>query len=244
MKSTNPLKSELANLIRVTRKNRTSSRRLFLRFGAILILAVMLASGFYWSSAASSSSKAFTNEKPQIATSDVANPSGRSLGFVSMFTPPPQMAVTIATFASDCTTPKTVFNVQDTGDDLIVCAKVTGFQPHWRVLWSNANFVTVANSPVGTGEVTFTLTAASSVGDWRVILYDPFGGSVQAVTTFTVIDAENPSADIAVSKGLISNNLSAGGQAVFAVQVNSRGPSNTGTITLTDDVPVNTGPVN
>jgi uncharacterized repeat protein (TIGR01451 family) len=245
MKSKNPLKSELANLIHVSRKNRTSSLRLFLRFGAILILAVTLASGFYWSSAASSSSKALSNEKAAAAareqntTPTVADPAGApSLGFVSFLTPPPQAAVTIATFASDCTTPKTVFNLQDT--DKTVCAKVTGAQPFWRVLWSNSFFNTVANSPVGTGEVTFTLTAASSVGDWRVILFDPFGGSVQAVTTFTVIDAANPSADTSVSKGLISNNLSAGGQVVFAVQVNSRGPSDATTVVLTDDVPANT----
>lgn len=244
MKSTNPLKSDLANFSSVTRKNRTSSLRLFLRFGAILILAVMLASGFYWSSSASTSSKAFTNQNPAtaretVATSSVADVGGtRSFGFVSMLTPPPPVGPTVSVFASDCTTPQNVFNLQDT--DKTVCAKVTGAQPFWRVLWSNANFATVQDVPVGAGTSTFTLTAASSLGDWRVILYDPFGGTVQGVSSFTVIDANNPSADVIVSKGLISSNLSAGGQAVFTLQVSNAGPSSASSVSLSDDVPANT----
>src|SRR5262249_47307969 len=53
----------------------------------------------------------------------------------------PPTSPTVATFASDCTTAKTLFNVQDT--DKTVCANITGATPGWRVLWSNARNVTV-----------------------------------------------------------------------------------------------------
>ncbi len=250
MKSINTLlKSDLPLLKDRGRESRTPSPRLSLRLslrvGAILILAGMLAGSFYWSSAAATSNKAALVQKQIPAVETITTPStfsnlvpSPSLGvgrFPSMFLP--QAATSVAIYASDCTTPKTLFNVQDA--DKVVCAKVTGGQPDWRILWSNANFITVQNVPVGTGESTFTLTESSSLGDWRVIVYDPQGGTVQAVTSFTVVDAENPTADVSVQKSLISANLSPGGQAIFAVQVNNAGPDAVA-VTLSDDVPANT----
>src|SRR6266550_3362877 len=103
--------------------------------------------------------------------------------------------------------PKCFFNLQD--NDKTVCAKASGFDPSWVIIWSNADGVAVQESPVGSGQSTFTLTAGSSLGDWRVILYEPFGGSVEALTSFTVIDSANPSADIAISKGSLSSSVEA-----------------------------------
>jgi uncharacterized repeat protein (TIGR01451 family) len=155
--------------------------------------------------------------------------------------PLPQAApTTLETFAGDCTTPKSVFNLQDT--DLTVCAKFTNVQIGWRLIWSNAKFVSVQTVPLTTqhGTATFTLNANSSLGDWRVILYEPFGGSVQAVTPFTVIDAQNPSADVYVSKALISTSASSGHQLLYSLQVSNHGPSDAAAVTLADDVPANT----
>src|SRR5215212_11930366 len=57
----------------------------------------------------------------------------------NLLSPLPQAApVTLETFAGDCTTPKNVFNLQDS--DLTVCAKFTNATPGWRLIWSNANF--------------------------------------------------------------------------------------------------------
>lgn len=147
-------------------------------------------------------------------------------------------APTISIFASDCTTPKLLFNLQDT--DKTVCAKATGYQANQYILWSNAEFELVQSAPVGTGTATFTLTAASSLGDWRVLLYEPSGGDVYAVTPFTVIDAANPSADVTVSKGAASSSLPAGEQAVFSIQVTNLGPSDATSVTVTDTIPANT----
>jgi uncharacterized repeat protein (TIGR01451 family) len=84
------------------------------------------------------------------------------------------------------------------------------------------------------------LTAGSSLGDWRVILFEPFGGSVQAVTSFTVIDAANPTADVSVSKGAISGSASNASQVVFSVQVSNSGPSAASAVVLSDTLPLNT----
>jgi uncharacterized repeat protein (TIGR01451 family) len=158
----------------------------------------------------------------------------------SFLMPPQASPPTVATFASDCTTSKTVFNVQDT--DKTVCAKFTGATPGWRVIWSNARGIAVQNTAVtaANGSATFTLSLSSNLGDWRVILLDPFGGTVQAVTSFTVVDAANPTADLTVSKSAISSSASSGGQAIFAVQVTNNGPSDASAVSLTDDVPANT----
>ena len=153
---------------------------------------------------------------------------------------PQATPTTLETFAGDCTTPKTVFNLQDT--DLTVCANFTNAQTNWRLIWSNANFVAVQTVPITTqnGTATFTLDANSSLGDWRAILFEPLGGTVQAVTRFTVVDAANPKADVGVTKGLISATASSGNQLLYAIEVTNHGPSDAASVTLSDDVPANT----
>ncbi len=148
--------------------------------------------------------------------------------------------VTVETFASDCTTPKTVFNVQDT--DLTVCAKFTNALPGWRVIWSNARFIAVQSSPIASpnASATFTLNTNSNLGDWRAIIFDPLGGGVHAVNLFTVIDEANPVADLAISVGAISGSASSGGQALFSLQVTNNGPSPSSAVTVSDDLPANT----
>ena len=147
---------------------------------------------------------------------------------------------TVATFASNCTDPKTTFNVQDT--DLTVCAKFTGASPGWRVIWSNARFISVQSTAITTanGSATFTLSQTSSLGDWRVILFEPIGGTVRAITSFTVVDETNPTADLSVSKDVISSTTSSGGQAIYSLQVTNNGPSPASSVQLTDAVPANT----
>src|SRR5689334_17589995 len=207
---------------------------------AVCIVSALLALPLFIGSAVSPIRPVDNQNKVQSATP--ANSQGRveAPGF-NFLNPLPQAApTTVETFAGDCTTPKTVFNLQDT--DLTVCAKFTNLTPGWRLIWSNANFIAVQTTTPTTpnGTATFTLNANSSLGDWRVILFDPFGGSVQAVTSFTVIDAANPSADVSVAKGLISTSASAGHQILYSLQVTNRGPSDAAAVTLTDDVPANT----
>jgi len=144
----------------------------------------------------------------------------RSLFTLPLLQAPPP--ITVTTYAGDCTTPKSVYNVQDT--DTTVCAKVTGAQPGWVIIWSNAKLQAVQTAPIG-GTNTFTLSTGSNLGDWRAIAYEPFGGSVYALSTFTVVDAANPSADLSISASAVSPTVASGGNAVFGFQVNNYGPS-------------------
>ena len=148
--------------------------------------------------------------------------------------------VSVATFAGDCTTSKTLFNLQDS--DKTVCTKVTGALPGWQIIWSNAHSVAVQKTPIpGTDATgTFLLSTNSSLGDWRVIVLDPLGGTVQTLTAFTVIDENNPSADVFISKGSISSASATGSQVLFTLQVTNGGPSDAATVQLSDPIPADT----
>ncbi len=202
---------------------------------ALCIVAALLALPLFIGSAVSPIRPIDNDNRVQSATTanSHSNVAASAFNFLS---PLPQAApTTLETFAGDCTTPKSVFNLQDT--DLIVCAKFTNVTPGWSLIWSNAHFIAVQSTTPTTqhGTATFTLNANSSLGDWRVILFDPFGGSVQAVTSFTVIDAANPSADVSVSKGLISTDASSGHQLLYSIQVTNQGPSDAAAVTLSDE---------
>jgi uncharacterized repeat protein (TIGR01451 family) len=155
--------------------------------------------------------------------------------------PLPQAApLTLDTFTNGCGAQKSLFNIQD--NDKTVCAKFTNALPGWRVIWSNAHFVAVQTTIITApnSSASFTLGPASSLGDWRVIIFDPFGGTVQSVKSFTVIDEANPTADLAVSTSAFSGSVSSGGQALFSVQVTNLGPSAASAVQVTDAVPANT----
>ncbi len=219
-----------------------NNRPRFLIFAVFMVVAALMALPLFIGSASSPTTPVnrslITHKLDNSTSSSHESVVARSFNFINMM--PQAGPVTVETFAGNCTDPKTVFNVQDT--DLTVCAKFTNASPGWRVIWSNARFVSVQNSPITTanGSATFTLTPASSLGDWRVIIFEPIGGAVHAVTSFTVIDEANPTADLSVSKSAISESASSGGQAIFSIQVTNNGPSAAGAVVLSDDVPVNT----
>lgn len=207
---------------------------------AVCIVAALLALPLFIGSAVSPIRPIDNDNKVQSTTPSNSHSSVAASAF-NFLNPLPQAApTTLDTFAGNCTTPKSVFNLQDT--DLVVCAKFTNAKIGWRLIWSNADFIAVQTVPLTTqnGSATFTLNANSSLGDWRVILFDPFGGSVQAVTSFTVVDAANPSADVSVAKGLISTSASSGHQILYSIEVTNQGPSDAAAVTLSDDAPANT----
>lgn len=152
---------------------------------------------------------------------------------------PPFSSVTVATFAADCTTPQTLFHPGDT-----VCAQVTGATPGWQLIWSDPDsFNSVVQTDTITSDpqnISLTLLSTALRGDWRATVYDPFGGNVYAVTTFTVSDPQNPLVDVQVSKSQSSSSTSAGAQVVFSVQVMNGGPDDAKSVQLTDAVPANT----
>lgn len=241
------LKSEVIGTVGSGRKNRTPRPTLIPLVSGILILVAILGASFYMSVDVSASKDASPKPADSVAGFRPMSLLTKALGaglpspFVRTIGPllsPQGPAVTVTTFASDCTTPKSVFNLQD--PDQTVCAKITGGQVGWVIIWSNARFEVKQNTPLSNDESTFTLNANSNLGDWRVIAYEPFGGSVYAVTPFTVIDAANPSADLSIAKGAGSTTVAAGSQALFNVQVTNFGPTDATNVQVTDAVPANT----
>ncbi len=252
--------SQFAQINWLNRIFRIAPVGLALRLGAFLIVVGLLVSMFYLTSSASAPNGAAPAplpagalDKAKVPNSLVKNAElpilreSRVAGYESLLPVPTPTPVIVSTFASDgtncTTTTKTTFNLADTTPGAkIVCATVTGAQPGWRLIWSNANFIAVQNNAITSNNQTstFTLNAGSSLGDWRVIVFEPFGGSVQAVTSFTVIDAANPQADLTISKSAVSNQVAAGGQVVFGVQVTNNGPSDATNVSLTDVVPGST----
>ena len=218
-----------------------SGPRSYLTLAAFIVVGALLALPLFIGSA---SSPTTPNDKNKITYEVNNSSSSRSdatfPGFNFLAPAPFAGPVTLDTFAGDCTTPKTVYNIRDT--DLTVCAKFTNAVPGWQVIWSNARGVAVQTSPItaANSSASFNLTTSSSLGDWRVILIEPFGGTVQAVTTFTVVDRDNPKADLAVSKGAISDTAPSGGQAIYSLQVTNNGPDSAAGVQLTDIVPDNT----
>ena len=241
-----PKSHETLSTCTTPKNNQTYSRKLIARISGILILVALIVSVLYLGAGASGTSNiAPTSEGLGAVTAKTIPPhidlggSSLKVNWLAPMVSPQANPTTVTTYAGDCTTPKTLYNLQDT--DKTVCANFTNATPGWRAIWSNADFVSVQNTAVTTSNTaSFTLNANSSLGDWRVILFEPFGGTVQAVTTFTVIDAANPSADVSVSKGLISNSASSGQQVLFSIQVSNSGPSAAAAVELTDDVPANT----
>lgn len=216
-----------------------SGPRPYIVLAAFIVVGALLALPLFTGSASSPTTPNDKNKiTNQVNNSASSQPTSPTLNFLAPV--PFAGPVTLDTFAGDCTTPKTVYNVQDT--DKTVCAKFTNADPSWKVIWSNARGVAVQTSAITApnSSASFTLTTSSSLGDWRVILFEPFGGTVQAVTTFTVVDQSNPTADLAITKGAISETSSSGGQAIFSLQVTNNGPSDASAVQVSDDVPANT----
>ena len=87
---------------------------------------------------------------------------------------------------------------------------------------------------------TFNLTTSAGLRDRRVIEFEPFGRGVEAITPFTVIDEENPTADVFINKSPINNPVDAGAQTLFGIQVTNNGPGSALNVQITDAVPANT----
>jgi len=207
----------------------------FIVVGALLALPL-----FIGSASAPPTSNALSAVKHKIDNSTSSSTESVVIpGFYFQTPPAPFSSVTVNTFAGDCTTPKTTYNLQDT--DKTVCAKFTGASTNQKVVWSNAKDVAVQTASItaANSSATFTLTANSSLGDWRVIILEPLGGGVYAASKFTVADAGNPEADLSVEKSALGS-ASSGAQLVFSVRVTNNGPSTAAAVDLSDVVPANT----
>jgi uncharacterized repeat protein (TIGR01451 family) len=167
-------------------------------------------------------------------------------GYSSPFSPAPLPFVEmLATFASDCTTPQSVFNVGDT-----VCVKASGvplgFFPR-RLTWVAPDSTIVRTTNITTDPQNDSLqinatsvigtTTVDNRGTWQLSIRNPFFFFQEAQASFTVVDPANATADLGVSSSFNQTEVQAGSQTVFNIQVNNYGPDRSANVVLSDAVP-------
>lgn len=184
------------------------------RVGASFALFAIIATVFYTgTSSAASPAATRTNENStlnSVARPEVNYDFSAWLLPSMMFQPQPSLVESINTYAADCSTPKTDFNLGDT-----VCARAsfpTAFLSFRRitVVDPNNNILDSAIITSSAQTVEFTLPgSATSViggntvdnrGTWRIDLRS-FGGSRRDTASFDVHDVANPQADLQIFAG-------------------------------------------
>src|SRR5215216_1453773 len=238
------LKSDVLPVAGATQK--TYRINLPLRLTAILILIVFLAGSLYLSASVSASRIERAKRNRSTPGKKITAPlSAGELNRSSTLTPvlSPQAAPpSIATYADDCMTAKTVFEVGET-----VCVAVSGIavggsfprRLHWECPNSTVVQVTDVTTDPQTGSLPITATFAAgtttvdSRGLWHVAVRNPFFFYRELTAEFTVVDPANATADLSVASSFVPDSVQVGGQASFGLQVNNYGPDSSANIELT-----------
>lgn len=253
---------KFAPLARVCPKNGPNrSRFQLVRLGAPVVLLFLVAAVFYLPSTATSlrqisrasSSKSTVTTSPVAAANNVSHFRKNAHDFSGLFAfaaPNPQVgAESIATFAADCTTAKTDFDLGET-----VCAKATGVPDSlfpWRISWVDpAGFIRQSDPASTDDQTTYTYTLPSSSttvvndqvvdnrGTWRVNLTRS-NGAVRQTARFIVHEPANPQADVFTQKFQRDSNdqIHTGDNVAFVVIVGNAGPDTSLVVHLVDSVP-------
>jgi len=154
--------------------------------------------------------------------------------------------VGVATYAADCTTPKTTFTLGD-----VVCAKVSGADPAFnrRIAWVDPagltrTFTSITSDPQ-TDSFTLPATDTSTIdifvvdnrGQWQVNVVSSRGSIVRS-QSFQV-QGNAPTADLSISKSLVGENPESGQSVTFAVAVTNNGPNPAENVEISDAEPAN-----
>jgi uncharacterized repeat protein (TIGR01451 family) len=146
----------------------------------------------------------------------------------------------MATFASDCLTPKTTFALGET-----VCARATGLVG-FRIAWQDAAGYIEKRVDITTDPQTDTFTLptdqTSVIGDitvdnrgqWRANAITS-RNSVRRSAFFTVTDPQNPVVNLSITKSLLGDNVQQGGQVQYEVVITNNGPDDAANVHFVDD---------
>jgi uncharacterized repeat protein (TIGR01451 family) len=150
---------------------------------------------------------------------------------------------TISTYAPDCVTPKTIFNLGDT-----VCAVATGgpLGPpvQRRFEWVAPDGVVfhlgpdITSDPQNSSQTIPATGSFAQVGTWVVKTVD-VSNNGYAVTRFVVRDPNNAAVDLSVQM-FGPASVSAGSSAPFTVYVTNQGPNDAQNVELNVTVATNT----
>jgi uncharacterized repeat protein (TIGR01451 family) len=164
---------------------------------------------------------------------------------LSLLAPQAAGPESIATYAQDCTTPKTDFNFGET-----ICAVASNVRigAHERLVWGHTdgflarevflNSVTQTDSLLLTPTSVLGGETVNNRGTWRILSIDVDGAPV-ADSTFTIHDPDTLTGDLSVYKfnqqGLSKVNENT--DVNFVVSVSNFGPDDASNVSLQDAVP-------
>jgi len=158
----------------------------------------------------------------------------------------------IATFAANCSTPKTDFNLGET-----VCARVTGsplgFMPQRQLNFVNPAGLVVQSSPVTADPQIFSFTlpatTVSTTGGvtvdnrrtWNITSTDNGDASAHAITSFACHDPNQATVDLVIYKAFSQgeSDFTNGSNIVSNVFVQNFGPSDAQNVQFIDTAPTN-----
>ena len=252
MKFTNS--ASRARLVNVPQSNICGPSATLVRLAVFVAVVGLLASSFYFTSSAANSNKAAKIRKPADSMKSVASPAMDSSlmsavpAFSALLPMPQGPGESVATYAANCTTPKTSFNLGE-----VVCAKATGVPASlfpWQVLWLDpVGFVRQSAGAIADDQTTYQFTLPLSPtslidgktvdnrGTWLLNLTRANGARRQSAA-FTVHELANPVADVFVQK--IARNESTvdtSGSIAFLLIAANGGPDTAQNVHLVDAVP-------
>jgi uncharacterized repeat protein (TIGR01451 family) len=247
----------------------------FRRFGVLAAFIAMLAATFYSASSASLSGKLARHPTPPASTGAIKKDGGASTkdriggmerGYTSPLTagwlaPPvpaqsPSFDESIATYASDCVTPKTSFVLGET-----VCVQVTnapfGSEVQRHISWVDSDgyirrLSDVTDNPQSdslaipaTATTTFnddfSILTVNNRGTWTVNTIATSDAGLIATAAFIVSDPAQPSADVSVGVNQVGTSAApAGGNVAFTLEVSNKGPDAAPSVEVRSAVPANT----
>lgn len=154
--------------------------------------------------------------------------------------------VGLATYAADCSTPKTTFALGDT-----VCAKVSGSDPSFnrRFGWVDPSGITRTFTAITadpqSDSITLPSTETSTIdvfvvdnrGQWHVNVVSSRGSIVRGQPF--LVQGETPTADLSISKSLVGETPESGQSVTFAIAVTNSGPNPAENVQISDPQPNN-----
>lgn len=166
-------------------------------------------------------------------------------GMLNLLAPQGAGPETIATFAEDCTTPKTDFNF---GEVICVIVSNARLGAHERLVWGHTDGFQAREVEITSVTQTdmFTLTPTSVLGGvtrnnrgtWRILSIDTDYAPV-ASATFTVHDPANVTGDLSVykfnQKG--ESKVNENTDVSFEISVSNLGPDTATNVVLADSTP-------
>ena len=179
------------------------------------------------------SAAAGTSEGQKAAAIKAISLPKTGMPFTALFPQGPFIPESIATFESDCTTPKETFAVGDT-----VCAKAVGTELRpGRIYWVNSQGAAVEIDSFVPASPTATWIV-SSTGSWKVYLSD--FESLRAQAPFQTSDPLLLAVDLSVSNNITHRTeFAAGGTVEYEVKVLNNGPDAAADVELTQSLPNN-----